>query len=404
VSQRNAVVEVAGYAGLRTRGNPDGYELTNGLRWGVGAAFPQRYNVGLKVTAELYGEHYFNNILTAPAGLTGSDGSVVPTRSIVKSPAVLALGLTWQSPKGFFIGAAGTWNVHMSSREDASQPCVGGTSCPGFPNEPKDDKGFQVRIGFHPGTRSNVTDEDRARGGRAPTPPPTPPTPPPTPPTPPPTPPTPPARANQPPTVQALCDPCTVEVGKTSTVTANAQDPDGDPLTYRWSAPSGTFANGTNRQTVWTAPQTPGPVVATVAVSDGKGGTANANVTITVTRPRTYEFEDVHFDFDRATLLPDAMRILDQVAAALQQDPNLRVEIEGHTDDIGTADYNLALGDRRATSARDYLIAKGVAADRIRTVSYGEEKPAYDNGKEDTRRLNRRAVMLVRLRQINELD
>ena len=100
---------------------------------------------------------------------------------------------------------------------------------------------------------------------------------------------TPPPPANRPPTVQARCEPCTVQVGQTSTVTADAQDPDGDPLTYRWTAPSGSFQNPADRQTVWTAPQQEGPVQTTVTVNDGRGGTASSQVTIQVVRPPVLE-------------------------------------------------------------------------------------------------------------------
>jgi len=216
---------------------------------------------------------------------------------------------------------------------------------------------------------------------------------------PPPPPPTPPA--NRPPTVDARCEPCTVEVGKSSTVTADAQDPDGDVLTYRWSAPSGTFANAGERQGLWTAPGQEGPVPVTVTVDDGKGGTASDSVTIQVVRPpqKTYVFEDVHFDFDRYTLRADATRVLDEAVTALKENPNLRVQIEGHTCNIGTAEYNLALGERRASSVRDYLVSRGVAADRLSTVSYGEERPKYENAREETRRMNRRGALVVRVTQ-----
>jgi peptidoglycan-associated lipoprotein len=118
-----------------------------------------------------------------------------------------------------------------------------------------------------------------------------------------------------------------------------------------------------------------------------------------VTRPpvRTYTFEDVHFDFDRYSLRPEATRILDEAVNAMRQDPNLRITVEGHTCNIGTAEYNLALGNRRATAVRDYLVSRGVSADRLNTVSYGEERPKYDNSREETRRLNRRAALTVRL-------
>jgi outer membrane protein OmpA-like peptidoglycan-associated protein len=192
-----------------------------------------------------------------------------------------------------------------------------------------------------------------------------------------------------------------VEVGKTSTVTADAQDPDGDPLTYRWTTGSGTLSSPTNRQTPWTAPNVEGPVRVTVTVSDGKGGTATDTVTINVIRPaaKTYTFEDVHFDFDRFTLRPDALRVLDEAVTAMQADPNLKLTIEGHTCNIGTAEYNLALGERRAQAVKTYLTGRGISADRLTTVSYGEERPKYDNSREETRRLNRRAALVVRLQR-----
>ena len=82
------------------------------------------------------------------------------------------------------------------------------------------------------------------------------------------------------------------------------------------------------------------------------------DVTINVVRPAAtdYTFEDVHFEFDRYTLRPDALRVLDEAVTAMQANPTLRLTIEGHTCNIGTAEYNLALGERRAKAVRDYLI------------------------------------------------
>jgi outer membrane protein OmpA-like peptidoglycan-associated protein len=183
-------------------------------------------------------------------------------------------------------------------------------------------------------------------------------------------------------------------------VTATGQDPDGDTLTYRWTAPAGTFQNPAERQTVWTAPQQPGPVQATVTVNDGKGGTASASTTIQVVRPAPVvelTFEDVYFDFDRSTLRPEALRLLDDAVTKLQANPGRNIVIEGHTCNIGTAEYNLALGERRARSVLDYLTSRGVAANRLETISYGEERPKYDNAREETRRLNRRAALVVKV-------
>ncbi len=142
-----------------------------------------------------------------------------------------------------------------------------------------------------------------------------------------------------------------------------------------------------------------GPVPVTVTVNDGHGGTASDSVTIQVIKPavKVYTFEDVHFDFDRYTLVPDALRVLDEAVAAMNADPTLRLDIEGHTCNIGTAEYNLALGERRATAVRDYFVSRGISADRLHAVSFGEENPKYDNSREETRRLNRRAALVVKL-------
>jgi hypothetical protein len=87
---------------------------------------------------------------------------------------------------------------------------------------------------------------------------------------------------NRPPSVRARCEPCTVHAGQTSTVSAEAQDPDGDQLTYVWTAPSGALSASTARQTPWIAPMVEGPVPVAIRVDDGKGGTASDVITLTV--------------------------------------------------------------------------------------------------------------------------
>ena len=144
-----------------------------------------------------------------------------------------------------------------------------------------------------------------------------------------------------------------------------------------------------------------GSVPVTVTVNDGKGGTASDTVTIQVIQreQKVFTFEDVHFDFDRYTLRPEAVRVLQQAVTAMKENATLRLTLEGHTCNIGTAEYNLALGERRAQAVREYLTSNGVTADRLQTVSYGEERPKHDNSREETRRLNRRAALTVRLTQ-----
>ena len=92
-------------------------------------------------------------------------------------------------------------------------------------------------------------------------------------------------------------------------------------------------------------------------------------------RRAAFEDENIHFDFDKYVLTPQAMMILDDKAAYLREHPRVRVLVEGHCDDRGSNEYNLALGDRRANSAKNYLVKSGVAASRITTISYGEEQP-----------------------------
>jgi len=105
----------------------------------------------------------------------------------------------------------------------------------------------------------------------------------------------------------------------------------------------------------------------------------------------------VHFGFDRYTLRPGATRILDEAVAAMNDDPALSLTLEGHTCNIGTSEYNQALGERRSAAVRDYLTSRGIAAGRLTTVTFGEERPMHDNAREETRRLNRRAALVVRL-------
>ncbi len=103
----------------------------------------------------------------------------------------------------------------------------------------------------------------------------------------------------------------------------------------------------------------------------------------------------VYFGFDSAELTSDAQTALDRQAAFLNVNPALVVIVEGHADERGTREYNLALGDRRATAVRDYLLAKGLNAARIRTVSYGKERPAVSGSNEESWEKNRRAATVL---------
>ena len=105
----------------------------------------------------------------------------------------------------------------------------------------------------------------------------------------------------------------------------------------------------------------------------------------------------VYFGFDSSELTVAAQAILDRQAAFLNVNPTMVVIIEGHADERGTREYNLALGDRRAVAARDYLLAKGLNAARVRTVSYGKERPAVSGSNEGSWEFNRRAATVLNL-------
>ena len=104
----------------------------------------------------------------------------------------------------------------------------------------------------------------------------------------------------------------------------------------------------------------------------------------------------IHFDFDAATIRPVDTKVLDASASWLRDHPGYIVLIEGHCDERGTPAYNLALGERRAKAAMSYLAAQGVRADRMMTVSYGEERGLCADASESCWTRNRRAQFLVK--------
>ena len=110
---------------------------------------------------------------------------------------------------------------------------------------------------------------------------------------------------------------------------------------------------------------------------------------------RNSPLKPAFFEYDSSELTPEAQKVLDENAATLKRFSTWTVTIEGHCDERGTAEYNLALGERRAVTARAYLISLGVSADRLRTVSYGKEFP-FDPGHDETSfSKNRRAHFVI---------
>ena len=105
--------------------------------------------------------------------------------------------------------------------------------------------------------------------------------------------------------------------------------------------------------------------------------------------------KDVYYQFDSINLEPEAQEILMKNAAWLRENPKTRVEIEGHCDDLGSAEYNLALGAKRAQAAREFLLTQGIDPDRLVTISYGKEAPACFELTEECRVQNRRARFIM---------
>ena len=103
-----------------------------------------------------------------------------------------------------------------------------------------------------------------------------------------------------------------------------------------------------------------------------------------------FENVAIYFDFDQSTLTPEAQGILKAKAEFMRMNPGIKVTIEGHADERGTNEYNLALGDRRANSAKGFLISLGVSNARLNTISYGEEKPIVSGQTEAAWGKNRR--------------
>jgi peptidoglycan-associated lipoprotein len=176
------------------------------------------------------------------------------------------------------------------------------------------------------------------------------------------------------------------------------------PATTAAAAPAPTGAAATT-------PGGAGPAMAptTAAPSGGTGGGAATPTPAPATaaptaRPEPKEFravpelKDIFFDFDKYDIRPADARVLDTNAGWLKSNANHLVLIEGHCDERGTNEYNLALGERRAKSAMNYLVSQGVQASRITIISYGEERPVCTEKTEQCWAQNRRAHFLVKPR------
>ncbi len=129
--------------------------------------------------------------------------------------------------------------------------------------------------------------------------------------------------------------------------------------------------------------------------ANGAGNGTGSNGILGVAADGTNVGDRVFFALDKSVLSSDAQATLDKQAAWLKANTSTNVVVEGHSDERGTREYNLALGERRATAAKNYLVSAGVAASRVSTVSYGKERPAVDGHDESSWAQNRRAVTVI---------
>jgi peptidoglycan-associated lipoprotein len=137
--------------------------------------------------------------------------------------------------------------------------------------------------------------------------------------------------------------------------------------------------------------------------SAGSSGTTTTTASPAVSTPTPGSAEEfitigdrVYFDFDKSGIRADAVSTLNDQAAWLNKYPGVTVLIEGHCDERGTREYNLALGERRANSVREYLVSRGVSMNRIEIISYGKERPEVLGSNESAWQQNRRGVTLVK--------
>ena len=145
-----------------------------------------------------------------------------------------------------------------------------------------------------------------------------------------------------------------------------------------------------------TASQVSGDSASTSASNTASSSSASSSAADKTPAEKLAQVGDtVNFDFDSAELTVSARSTLNRQAAFLNLNPDLMIVIEGHADERGTREYNLALGDRRATAVRDYLVAKGINSARVRTVSYGKERPAVAGSDEAAWAKNRRAATVL---------
>jgi peptidoglycan-associated lipoprotein len=205
-------------------------------------------------------------------------------------------------------------------------------------------------------------------------------------------------RAEEPaprPTITFQADPTSINKGDSTTLTWSTTN-----ATQVTIAPEVGTVNAEGSTKV-----TPGDSATYTLTATGPGGTADASVRVTIavagnTEPSDADrdidkifrdqVQDVYFDLDKADIRADARTALSHDAEVLRNYPQIKATIEGHCDERGSTEYNLGLGDRRATAVKQYLVSLGISADRLSTVSYGKEKPFCMEPTEPCYQQNRR--------------
>ena len=180
-------------------------------------------------------------------------------------------------------------------------------------------------------------------------------------------------------------------------VTGCAKQPATMPASASAPAPSSGSMTGQTQPTAGRSDLGTGAVL-------GGATTGSAAASATGDRPSPRDFtpnaalKDINFDFDKYDIRPTDAKTLDASAAWLKSNPKSLLLIEGHTDERGTSEYNLALGERRAKATMNYLVSQGIQANRITIISYGEERPVCTEKTEACWAKNRRAAFLVKPR------
>jgi peptidoglycan-associated lipoprotein len=219
-------------------------------------------------------------------------------------------------------------------------------------------------------------------------------------PAPPPPPPAAPAPAPSP-TVTLSADPTSIERGQSSTLT--------------WTSTSATNVSIDQGigdvSTSGSRTVSPSASTTYTITAKGEGGTATATARIAVSVPAPppppteevlsveelfkAKVKDIYFDYDKSDIRDDAKPVLAANADFLKLNPSIKFTIEGHCDERGSEEYNIGLGDRRATATKDYLISLGISSDRINTITYGKEKPVCTDKTEECYQKNRRSHFVL---------